>query len=67
LKLKITAFLKAKAMLHVEDKELACAGLCMSITHSNFSTLEIEPDILNQMQVPTQVYEFCIKLVLEKT
>jgi len=39
----------------------------MSITHSNFSTLEIEPDILNQMQVPTQVYEFCIKLVLEKT
>jgi len=54
-------------MLHVEDKELACAGLCMSITHSNFSTLEIEPDILNQMQVPTQVYEFCIKLVLEKT
>lgn len=66
LKLKPTALLKAKAMLHVGDKEVASAGICISSNHSHFSIPEIEPEILNQMQVPTQVHEFCIRLALEK-
>lgn len=36
LKLKTTAFLDAKAMLHVEDKEVASAGICTSINYSHF-------------------------------
>lgn len=36
LKLKATAFLKVKAILHVEDKEVASAEIWMSINCPHF-------------------------------